>query len=164
VSLFRTSSVSGPLRPEESGFTYVIVLLLVAVLSLVATRALEYASTSERREKEVDLLWVGMAFRNAIEAYHKNSTGNINGYPTELEQLLYVDYLSDPIRPLRKIYRDPITGSKEWGLVRDGDNIIGVYSLSTQRPIKQAGFDPKLTGFVNAQRYSDWKFVYRPEQ
>ncbi|WP_156401374.1 type II secretion system protein [Duganella sp. Root1480D1] len=164
MSLLRTSMTGGGLRPKQLGFTYVIVMLLVAVLSVVTTRALEYASTSERREKETDLLWAGMAFRNAIEAYHKSSTGNINGYPTELEQLLYVDYLSNPIRPLRKIYRDPITGAREWGLVKDGDNIIGVYSLSPQRPIKQAGFDPKLAGFVNAQHYSDWKFVYQPEK
>lgn len=149
---------------RQRGFSYVVALFLVAVLSVISLRALEYTTTAERREKEADLLWAGMAFRNAIAVYHKGAAGSAKTFPTELKELLYVDTLSNPTRPLRKIYRDPITGSKEWGLVKQGDFIIGVYSLSQQRPMKQAGFDPEFAAFGNAQRYSDWKFVYEPLQ
>lgn len=148
---------------RQEGFSYAIALFLVAALSVVSLRAMEYTTTAERREKEADLLWVGMAFRNAIAAYHKGSAGSAKAYPTELSELLYVGTLSNPTRPLRKIYRDPITGSREWGLVKQGEFIVGVYSLSQQRPIKRQGFEPALAVFADAQHYSDWKFVYQPE-
>ena len=54
---------------RQCGFSYVVVMFLVAVLSIFSVRALEFTSTAERREKEVDLLWAGMAFRNAIAVY-----------------------------------------------------------------------------------------------
>jgi len=149
---------------RQDGFSYAVALFVVAALSVGSLRALEYSTTAERREKEVDLLWTGMAIRNAIAAYHQGSSGSAKAYPTELSELLYADTLSNPTRPLRKVYRDPITGNKEWGLVKQGDFIVGVYSLSQQRPIKQAGFEPELAAFANAQHYSDWKFVYQPAQ
>ncbi|HEX8988222.1 MAG TPA: hypothetical protein VF816_09680, partial [Rhodocyclaceae bacterium] len=39
--------------------------------------------------------------------------------------------------------------------------IMGVFSLATAKPIKQAGFAPQLAGLENKRRYADWQFVYR---
>lgn len=147
---------------RQQGFTYVVVMFLVAVLSIVSVRALQYTRMAEQREKEAELLWVGMAYRNAIAAYYNEAQGSTKVFPTQLKELLKHE-LTNPTRPLRKLYRDPITGSKDWGMVRNEDGaLIGVYSLSQQRPLKREGFRPEMAGFTNAQRYSDWKFVFQP--
>jgi hypothetical protein len=41
--------------------------------------------------------------------------------------------------------------------------IIGVYSLSEARPIKTAQFSPQDAAFVDAEHYTDWRFVHKPE-
>lgn len=148
--------------PRQAGFTYVVALFLVAVLSIVSVRALQYTSMVEQREKEAELLWIGSAYRKAIATYYNESQGSIKKYPQNVEELLK-HALVNPTRPLRKRYRDPITGAKDWGLVRNEVGaLIGVYSLSQRKPLKRDGFPPELAGFANAQRYSDWKFVYQP--
>jgi len=150
---------------RQDGFSYVIVMFLVAILAIISVRALEVTATAERRDKEAQLLWVGMAFRNAIAQYHKGTPGEAKAYPENLEALLYDERHTNPDRPLRKLYRDPMTGSPDWGLVRNGKGaVIGVYSLSQDRPAKKGGFPPELASFAGAQRYSDWKFVYQSEK
>lgn len=148
--------------PRESGFSYIIVMFLVALSSIVAVRALENTTVSEQRAKEAELLWRGMAYREAIKRYYLNSPGTGKAYPEDLDDLLYDTRLVRPSRPLRKLFRDPMTDS-DWGVVRnDSGAIIGVYSQSTRKPIKQAGFPSELASFTGATRYSDWKFVYQP--
>jgi hypothetical protein len=44
-------------------------------------------------------------------------------------------------RYLRQLYADPLTGRREWGLIRDAlGSIQGVYSLADGRPIRRQGF------------------------
>lgn len=149
----------------ETGFSYVIVMFLVAVLSVVSVRALETTLTRERRDKEAQLLEVGSAYLAAIRQYYQDAPGSVKSYPMELEDLLHDTRQTRPRRPLRKLYRDPITGSGGWGVVRDADGAVtGVFSLSTAKPFKQDGFDGELSSFKGAQRYSDWKFVYQPQK
>jgi len=148
---------------REQGFTYVIVMFMVAVLALIAVRAMERTSTRERRDKEAELLAAGTAYMHAIRQYYNEAPGAAKSFPIKLEDLLYDGRLTNPSRPLRKLYRDPVTGSHEWGLVRDAaGGITGVFSLSTAKPLKQGGFSDELAAFVGAQRYQDWKFVYQP--
>jgi type II secretory pathway pseudopilin PulG len=150
---------------RQQGFSYVVVMFLVAVLSLLSVRALRNTLTEERRAKEAELLATGIAYRNAIRAYYENAPGTGKVYPDSLEALLE-DRRGTKIRKhLRKRFRDPITGSRDWGLVYlDGDQtqIVGVYCLSAQRPIKRNGFPDELGPFINAASYRDWKFVYKP--
>jgi hypothetical protein len=58
-----------------------------------------------------------------------------------------------------------MTWKAEWGLVRtpDGNAILGVYSLSEEKPLKRALFEPADAAFEGALRYSEWKFVYKPQ-
>lgn len=147
----------------QHGYSYVVVMFMVAFLSIASLRALEYARTTERRDKEAQLLWTGMAYRNAIAAYYFQSSGSSKKYPQELRDLLLHAGLNNPTRPLRKLYRDPITGSKDWGVVKNAEGIIGVYSLSSLEPMKRDGFPPELAGMTDAKKYSDWKFVFKPD-
>ncbi|MGG7607183.1 type II secretion system protein [Massilia sp. BKSP1R2A-1] len=149
------------MRPQR-GFSYVIVMFLVAMLSIASIRALQNTLTAERRDKEAEVLWRGIAYREAIRLYYDNSQGTHKRYPEQLEDLLHDTRLTRPTRPLRKLYADPFTGGK-WGVVRnDAGAVIGVYPQSARQPIKQTGFPPELAAFANAKQYSDWKFVYQP--
>jgi hypothetical protein len=62
-------------------------------------------------------------------------------------------------RHLRKIYVDPITGKRDWGLITDVNGaIVGVYSQSREVPLKRDNFPEIFGAFAQAGHYSDWKF------
>ncbi|KAF1722243.1 hypothetical protein CSC75_03110 [Pseudoxanthomonas wuyuanensis] len=85
--------------------------------------------------------------------------GPERAFPRSMQDLL-LDQRGPVIRRhLRRNYVDPITRQQEWGLVTQGDQIVGVYSLSLKEPLKQAGFDPEEAEFESASHYSDWKFL-----
>ena len=147
---------------RQQGFSYVVVMFVVAVLSIVSVRALELSLTAERRDKERQLLWVGKAYADAIATYYAGTPGTAKLLPNNLQQLLLDPRPNSIRRPLRKLYRDPITGSSEWGYIYKDDKLIGVYSLSTLRPLKRDGFLPEQAGFKDAPTYQNWRFVYDP--
>lgn len=148
---------------RAAGFTYVIVLFAVAAIGAIASRILEVSMTSEQRRREAALLHIGHAYREAIGVYYQSTPGTFKRYPDNLADLLQDPRTTTLRRPLRKLYRDPITSSLEWGLIRGADErIMGVYSLSLMKPIKTAGFAPSQSSFNGATRYQDWQFVYVP--
>ena len=68
-------------------------------------------------------------------------------------------------RHLRKLYADPVSGGRDWGLVRQADgSIIGVYSQSTDRPLRRDGFVMGSLQIPAADRYQDWKFIAKVQQ
>ena len=146
------------------GFTYIGLLLAIAMIGISMAVAAELWQTTAQREKEAELLFIGHQFRDAIEKYYKSDRGS-GGFPEKLEDLLQDPNVDDPTRYLRKIYRDPMTGSQQWGLVRDEDSgeIRGVFSLSTGQPIKRSGFDKADVGFTDKLSYAEWKFIYNPD-
>lgn len=148
----------------QTGFTYVIAMLLVAVLSVVALRGLKITVTKERRAQEAQLIEVGMAYRNAIRSYVDNSPGTAKSYPPTLQALLSDDRTTTLRRHLRKLYRDPVTG-EPFGLLRtESGDIRGVVSTSPRLPIKQSGFPEEMASSKNAKKYSDWQFSYHPNE
>lgn len=148
---------------RQQGFSYVLVMFLVAILSIVSVRALENTLTSERRDKEAELFWRGMAYRDAIRDYYINAPGSSQVLPQQLSNLIYDGRFAIPRRPLRKLYRDPMTSDGQWELVHNPDGkLIGVRSRSALKPIKRDGFPEEQKDFANAEHYSDWKFVFQP--
>lgn len=147
------------MRKQQGGFSYLIALFLVAVLSVITIRAMENLATSARRDKEAELLAIGMEYRRAILMYYQNSPGTAKAYPKKLDDLLLDARATKISRPLRRLYRDPMTNQAEWGLIKANDGgVMGVYSLSTGKPIKRKGFAPELSMFEVAVTYQDWKF------
>jgi type II secretory pathway pseudopilin PulG len=145
---------------KARGFTYLTVLFIVAILTTGLALVGEVWHTAAMREKEADLLFAGNQYRKAIARYYLS--GPQRQYPRSLD-----DLLKDPRRPgaeryLRKLYPDPVTG-KEWSLVKAPDGgILGVHSVSDEKPFKNARFKARDAAFEGAQKYSDWKFVYMP--
>ena len=84
-------------------------------------------------------------------------------FPQKLEELLEDKRHPMPRRHLRRIYPDPVTGKREWGLIEAPQGgIMGVYSLSEAQPIKSGAFAARDMGLGEVGRYSDWPFSYTP--
>lgn len=150
---------------RERGFTYIGVLLLVALMGAVLAGTATVWRTMSQRDKERELLFVGHEFRKAIGLYYERTPGGAKQYPKKLEDMLLDKRQVNIARYLRRLYVDPMTGKKEWGLVKGaGDAIMGVYSLSADSPIKSGNFDEADKDFEGKGSYAEWKFVYLPGQ
>lgn len=133
--------------------------MMVALLAIGLGVVLEVDATNERREKEQQLLAIGREFRSAIDSYYREtSPAGIHEYPEQLEGLLLDQRGAKPIRHLRRIYTDPMTGKTTWGLVRLANQIVAVHSFSDQAPIRKNGFEADEVGFADKKRYRDWLF------
>jgi type II secretory pathway pseudopilin PulG len=143
------------------GFTYIGVLILVAVMGVVLAAAGQVWHTMQQREKEEELLFIGHQFQLALDQYAKHSSGR--RYPLDLEDLLKDSRQPGVQRYLRQIYVDPMTGSAEWGLITEPDGqILGVHSLSDNEPLKKSNFGLADREFEGKMKYSDWVFMHAP--
>lgn len=149
--------------PRHTGFTYIGLLLAVAVLGVGLAATGQVWRTAAAREKERELLFVGNQFRTAIMNYYAGTPAGQIRFPRSLEDLIEDHRMPVVRRYLRRVYPDPITGGDKWGIVPASDGgIAGVFSLSEQAPLKIAGFSGADAKFEGAERYSDWRFVYTP--
>ena len=147
----------------QKGFTYLALLIAVAVGGGVLAAVGELTSHAQQREREAELLFAGHQYRQAIAAYYERSPGGAKRYPQKLEDMIEDKRYPMPQRYLRKLYPDPATGKAEWGLVEaPGGGIMGVYSLAELHPIKSGGFSRGEESFADAATYADWKFSYTP--
>lgn len=149
------------MRSSCSGFTYVGVLIAVAIMGTMLAAVATIWHQAQQRGQEQQLLLIGAQFRQAIGAYYENSPGPAKQFPKRLEDLLEDNRVPYIRRFLRKIFHDPVTGSTEWGLVKSPDGgIVGVYSKSDIKPLKLANFGRTYPQFEGKKQYSDWRFVY----
>ena len=148
---------------KQKGFTYLGMLIIVAVMGMGLAAFGQIYSHAAQRDKEAELLFVGEQFREAIASYYRKSPGT-NVYPKTLQDLVEDKRFPMPQRHLRRIYADPMTGGTEWGLVEapGGAGIMGVHSLSEEKPIKSAHFGTRQQEFETAESYKAWRFVYSP--
>jgi type II secretory pathway pseudopilin PulG len=156
--------VRAPRPGPQRGFTYIALLLAIALHGAALAAAGSLWHTAQKRERERELLFIGEQFRGAIRAYAQSGPGTAGQLPRTLDDLLLDPRFPGVRRHLRKVFVDPMTWKAEWGLVKtpDGRAIIGVYSLSKEEPLKKAGFAPADRAFEGAATYSDWKFEYKP--
>jgi general secretion pathway protein G len=151
------------------GFTFIELIVTLAILAVLASLSIPVAQYSVQREKERDLRSALMEIRAAIDAYKKASEqGRINllpgetGYPHSLSELTdgVIDRRSPQKRKiyfLRKLPADPFSSSQldptaSWGLrsydssadaPAEGQDIYDIYSKS------------KLVG-LNGVPYERW--------
>lgn len=162
-SLTPHASPLAPHRPVR-GFTYIGLLIFIALMGIALAGAGTVWHTESLREKERELLFAGEQLRRAIGLYYERTPGP-KQFPQSLEDLLLDRRYPNVQRYLRQVYRDPLTGEPEWGLVRGPQGgIVGVHSLAETRPLKRSGFRRDHEDFAVAVRHSDWKFVYRPAE
>lgn len=147
----------------QHGFSYLAVLLAITIIGISLASTGMVWHTTVRQERELELLFVGNQYRQAIGSFYSASPGPVKQYPQTIDDLLRDPRSPGVVRHLRKAYHDPITGSPDWGLIRNRNGqIIGVHSLSIERPLKQANFSGANRNFAKKDKYSDWLFTHLP--
>ena len=147
----------------QQGFTYLSLVILLAILGLVGAAALKVEALLARAAAEQELLEIGAAFSAALDSYAAATPQGKPTQPPTLQDLLTDNRFPTIRRHLRKLFVDPISGKAQWGVTYVGDKlgVIGVYSLSQAQPLKLANFDDRFQNFENKTHYADWKFTAR---
>jgi type II secretory pathway pseudopilin PulG len=145
----------------QGGFTYLSLVMLLAIMGLVGAAALKVEALLARAAAEQELLEIGAAFSAALDSYAAATPQGKPTQPPTLQDLLKDNRFPTIRRHLRKVFVDPISGKAEWGITYVGDKvgIIGIYSLSQAQPLKLANFDARFQNFDNKTHYADWKFT-----
>ncbi|MBI4986638.1 MAG: type II secretion system protein [Rhodocyclales bacterium] len=154
----------------QRGFSYLLVLFFVAIVGAGLAAAGQMWVTAVQREREAELLFVGNEFRQAIGRYYEATPGRVKQFPSSLEDLLKDPRFPQARRHLRQIYVDPMSGRRDWLLVKAPQGgIMGVASASEEAPKKRSGFDGADRVFEQQAlrlgeklRYRDWEFVHVP--
>jgi type II secretory pathway pseudopilin PulG len=147
----------------QIGFTYVGLLLLIAMIGVTAAATVQLGAVAHRRQAELELLFLGRQFVDALASYSATTPTGGPRLPKELSDLLKDPRVPELKRHLRRVPIDPLTGHARWGLRRTPDGFIeAVHSLSDARPIKATGFEHLFRNFENATTYRDWVFASRP--
>jgi general secretion pathway protein G len=159
-------AVSEKRRRSQLGITLVELVVAFTILITLSAMALPMARYKVRREKERDLRYALKEIRTAIDKYKdmaeqqqlgQTKLGTEN-YPETLEVLVEGVKVPGPqdkkIRFLRRMPRDPFTGSTDWGKrsVQDdpksmswgGQNVFDVYSKTMEKA-------------PDGTNYSDWE-------
>ena len=144
---------------REAGFTYIGLMFAIAIAGIALAGIGVLWQMESRREKEKELLFVGEEYRRAIGSYFSKSPGGDTQFPQKLEDLLLDTRFPNPVRHLRRLYREPMNPDGQWELIRQQGRIIGVASRSQEVPIKIAGFSPDQEDFEGAVSYSEWRFI-----
>ncbi len=152
-------------RKNQSGLTLVELIVAFTIMTLLTAMAVPLARYKVRRDRERDLRYALHEIRGAIDKYKDMADRGMlgtqkvdtEGYPESLDMLVQgvklAGTVDKKVRFLRRIPRDPIANSYEWGLrsMQDdptstnwgGQNVFDVYTKSTEK----AG---------DGTSYSDW--------
>ncbi|HEV3019391.1 MAG TPA: type II secretion system protein [Burkholderiaceae bacterium] len=147
-------------RPAR-GLVLLALLIMLVLVGVGALGAAEVWSTTLKRERETELLFVGEQYRRAIQSYWKMSPGR-RAYPPSIDVLLTDNRFPNPVHHLRRVYRDPMTESGEFEPILQSNALMGIHSVSTDAPIKQANFAAPYKQFEKAESYAQWQFVFLP--
>lgn len=163
--------------PARRGFTLIEMIVTLTVLAILATAAMPIAQTAIQRDKELELRRALREIREALDAYKKLADEkkieveeDSEGYPPDLETLVNGVEVQEAqegkeggkesgkaskkiVRFLRRIPKDPMTGTVEWGLRSyqdDPDSDVwgeeNVYDIHTKSRAKA----------LDGSRYRDW--------
>ncbi|MDP2031420.1 MAG: type II secretion system protein [Thiobacillus sp.] len=147
-------------KSAQTGFSYLFVLMLIALIGFGLALAGTLWSTDAQRAREADLLFIGEQYRQAIRSYYELDSAQPR-LPQSIDELLEDNRRPNIVRHLRRGYRDPLTrGEFEAIRAPDTNGILGVYSRSTGKPFKQTGFFPEQQTFSKADSYSEWRFEF----
>jgi general secretion pathway protein G len=152
-------------QERECGLTLVELIVAAAILLVLSSVALPLARVQLRREQERELRLALREIRTAIDRYKDASDLGLiqvelgtEGYPKDLETMAEgVSLLNSPdqkkLRVLRRIPRDPLTNSTDWGLrsyqdepdstAWGGQDVFDIYTKSPATAL-------------DGSAYSDW--------
>lgn len=147
---------------RQQGFTYVAMLFALAIFAMGAAWLGEASSRSEQRERERELIEIGLKMQEAIRSYYLASPGSTKTFPRDFSELEFDARYVGIKRHLRRLERDPLTGRFDWGLIYASDGgIAGIFSRSEKIPLAEPGVVIE-NYLVPGRRYADWKFAFVP--
>lgn len=166
-------------RRGEAGFSLVVLLASIAIMTIMMGAAVPSWRYVMQNAREEELIFRGGQIAEAIERYQRK---NGNALPVSLEVLAKGKYL-------RREYKDPMTKSGEWRLVRPGEAVLGGLAMppgarqapspsppATPRPaagifgtrrgtvgafmgVASTSTDKSLRIFNGRSRYNEWLFI-----
>ncbi len=116
---------------NQRGYTFVELIVVTTILLILASAVMPLAQVASQRQREAELRRSLRELRTAIDQFRNGvDQGRIpttelepenQGYPPDLETLVEGisaanDASGTKLRFLRRIPRDPMTSSTEWGL------------------------------------------------
>jgi type II secretory pathway pseudopilin PulG len=101
-------------KPSEDGYTLLVVVFLLAILTIAMSVALPKMTRSIQRDHEVETMHRGKQYARAVQLYYRK----FHAYPPNMDALVK----SNEIRFLRKKYIDPLTGKDDWKPIMFGQN------------------------------------------
>jgi type II secretory pathway pseudopilin PulG len=160
---------------RESGFTLAGLFVVMAVMAILLTVAVQSASFQAQREKEEELIFRGQQAVEAIRLFRAR-----NGrFPLTLEELVK----AKP-RVLRKPWADPMTGAPDWVPIymgEQGTTLAGGQPAPT--PTRGPGASRQPAGsrgpivgvrsrmctdaikvYEGRTKYCEWKFFFDPQK
>jgi type II secretory pathway pseudopilin PulG len=147
---------------RQDGLVLIALLIMLFLVGVGALSAAEVWATTRKREREVELMWIGDQYRKAIESYWKTTPGARKALPHSFDQLLNDDRFPSAVHHLRQAYRDPMTEDGEFEPVVINNALVGVHSKSKDKPMKVAQFPRRYEQFAVAEDYSQWQFIFLP--
>ncbi|MGJ8620921.1 MAG: type II secretion system protein [Methylophilaceae bacterium] len=148
-------------RKSSQGYVLLGMLCLLIIAGYILSAASVKLSDAVKRDREQELLKVGDTFRQAIGRYYNATPSVVKQYPPNLEALLHDTRFPAPRQYLRKLYQDPVTQRDGWGIVEaPSGGVMGINSLSAEKPFKQKNFRTIYKGFEDSLFYGEWYFVY----
>jgi type II secretory pathway pseudopilin PulG len=151
---------------RQRGLAYLALLIGIAIIGIAAAGTIQLGALYQRRMAEKELLYVGDQFQRALLSYADNTPLGLPTQPRTLGELVRDPRYPNPMRHLRRVYADPMTGKADWVLVLspNGQTIVGIHSASREHPIKLRQFPERFRGFEDKRSYMQWVFVARPPQ
>jgi general secretion pathway protein G len=150
---------------SEMGVTYLELVAVATILLVLASAILPMAKVSYTRSREIQLHQALRELRRAIDGYKAAVDQGLiggtdvklgsEGYPPDLETLVKgvnrVGALDRKLKFLRRIPKDPITQTSEWGMrcYQDdpdatswcGQNVWDVYSKSPAKGLDGTAYN-----------------------
>ena len=117
-------------RARSNGFTYIGLLLLLALVGAGLGAIGQRWSSTLHRAREAELAFRGHEIERAIASYWAASAPQGHALPRSLQDLLEDRRSGELHRHLRRIYADPFTGQADWQLINAeaGGGLLGVRS------------------------------------
>jgi len=165
---------SGRGTPRESGFTLAALVVMMAVMAIFLTVAIESVSFQQRREREDELIFRGSQYVEGIRLFRARA----GRFPVTVEELAK----ANP-RVLRKVWVDPMTGKPNWAPVflgEEGTTVAptpnpsatpqptppraGKGSVGTVVGVRSTVCQDSIKIYNGHTNYCEWKFFYDPSK